>query len=1051
MESWITSHWPILRCGALICALVIAALSCSRCGEEAGRKRVIEPRLSGEWIYKPTAPADAVRRAAGIPPRASGEKSQRSAAPLLPNSLTARDAITLLLTGDSLDAVDILTAVASQSHDADVFNDLSAALLVRADEPDEADAAVDALAAADRALAIDPRFEPALFNRALALSRMGLNWESRQAWSRYLEVDRSSPWADEALQRMHALDPLTKVEAWTRLLSSARDLPPEREPAVIGDLAGQYPEQARMWGEGEWMHDWAIAELSSDHAAAALSLARIKAVANRLRQSSGEILLYDVAGAMDGAGADGRSEALARAERIYWEGRDLYRVNRAADAEQKFREAEIAFRACGSPMAYLARYQTGSALYAQHKLKQAGELLDALANEHLDLRGYKALDATIGWERGACLLERGAISAAMDVFVRSRDSSLKLGELYVPAVMDAYLASAFDYAGDEAAAWTARRRAFQGLSRVGSRYRLLVAVGAAAAAGVRAGKWDRALSLLDMTAAEAERQRKALVAVEAFTLRARVHVERQALDAARLDESAARKWAALLEDESARTRAEANLAFVDGLSLRADDPRGAAVRFTAALDYFQRVERRVEMPRIYLALANTHDVLGDLAAARADLEAGMVCVESERRQILDLGQRATLMAGSNQLFAKAVELAMRVGDGEAAFELSERHRARALTEMFELGSGPTAAEVEPIPLADIQAALAPDAAIVEYAFIGNKLFTFVVRRDSFQATTTPIEREPLMAIVQAAHETVRSGGDVTAALSAADAVLLQPVRTALEGVRHVAVSPDEFVSGVPFAALYDSRRGRFLVEDASVTIAPSAALTLSASRRAHRGGRPSILSIAGDAFDAERYPSASSLDRAATEAADVASSYATSQVLTARQASVDSVRVALSRYDIAHFAAHGVAMKPVNHTALLLAPSGGQGGELRVSDIVRLDLRRTSVAVLAACSSAAPTSRSDGADNLALAFIAAGVPTAIASLTDLDDEVAAPLMAMLHRHLSAGTDPSDAVREIALEELRDRRRTIRQPLRWSNIVAVGGSSGLLAEGRESNR
>ena len=1025
------------------CALAAAALLCSGCNEE--RKRIIEPRLSGEWTYRPIAPAGADKRAAVIPSRASGEKARRSAAPLPSNSLTARDAITLLLTGDSLDAVDILTAVASQSRDPAVFNDLAAARLVRADDPDGADAAVDALAATDRALAIDSQFEPALFNRALALARMGLISESRHAWNRYLEADRSSPWAAEALRRLHALDPSTKSNEWTRLLVGTKQLPPGQAPAAMHELAGKYPEQARLWGEGQAMMDWAMAVQAGDHPTAAGTLELIRAVANHLRESSGESLLLDSVNAADRALTNGRAEALARAILVYADGRGAFGLHRNEEAEQKFREAEIALRQCGSPMAHLARYYTGSALHAENNLLKSAVLLDTLANEHLDLRGYKALDATLGWERGACLMERGAISAAMDEFTRSRDSLAKLGELSVPAVMDAYLASALDYAGDENAAWTARHRALEGLSKAGNRYMLPVAVEAAAAAAVRAGKWDRALSLLSITIAEAERQRRAPIAAWAFTLRARVNVERGALDAARLDESAARKWGALLEDQSARARFEANLAFVDGLSLRAHDPRGAAARFTAALDYLQRVERRVEMPEIYAALANAHDSLGDLGAARADLQAGMTCVESERRQILDLGQRATLMAGSKELFAKAVELAMRVGDGKAAFDLSERHRARALTEMFELGSGPTAAEIEPTPLADIQAALAPDAAIVEYAFAANQLFTFVVRRDSFQAVTTPIERERLMATVQAAHEAVRSDGDATAALSAADAVLLQPVRTALEGVRYVAISPDEFVSGVPFAALYDSSRGRFLVEDMSVTMAPSATLTLGASRRAGLGRRPSILSIAGDAFDAERYPSASSLDRAATEAADVASSYATSQVLTARQASVDSVRTALSRYDIAHFAAHGVAKKPVNHTALLLAPSGDRGGELRISDIVRLDLHRTKVAVLAACSSAAPTSRSDGADNLALAFIAAGVPTAIASLTDLDDEVAAPLMVMLHRRLSAGTDPSEAVREIALEELRDPRRTVRQPLRWSNIVAVGGSRSLLAE------
>jgi CHAT domain-containing protein len=964
---------------------------------------------------------------------------------------TTHDAVTLLLMGDAEHAVDELMAAASQLHDAAAYNDLSAALLVRADDSDEVTFAMDALAAADQALAINPRFEPALFNRALALTRIGLLSEARRAWSRYVAVDSSSAWADEALERMHAISLTNKADEWNRQFTSIKQMRPDQRSAAVAELTVRCPEQARLWGESLGIADWADAVAAGDRSLAADRIDLVRTVAKRLRETSGETLLGDVVDVADRSLAHGDEAALAKAVQLYRDGRLAQGVWHFAEAEPKFRAAEKRLNACGSPLAFVARYYTGSALHAQLKLAEAAELLDAMANERLDLRGYRALDATLGWERGACLLERGSISAAMDVFTRSRDALLKLGEIYYPSVFDAYLATALDYAGDESAAWQARRRSFEGLSRAGNRSRLLVVVEAAAAAAMRARKWDRASSLLSISTAEADRQHDALVASDAFTYRAHLNIERGAFDAARLDANTARTWAAQLKDASTRARFEADFEYMEGLSLRTVDPRAAAARFTSALSYFEHADRKTEIPRIYLERALVNDRLGESAAARRDLESGIAVVERERQQIRDLGQRATLIAASDELFAKSIEFAMRDGDGQAAFDFSERHRARALIEMFELGSGPSTADVNPLRVADIRAALAPDAAIVEYAFVADKLMVFVVRRDSFTATSVPIRYDQLMKTMASVSEAARSDAtDVTSSLSAADVLLLQPVRAALAGIRHFAICPDQRLSSVPFAALYDSVRGRFLIEDASVTIAPSATLALAASRRAGTGKRPSILSIAGDAFDAERYPLAAPLDHAAGEAKDVASFYAQSRVFTAREATADSVSAALSRYDIVHFAAHGITRKPVADSALIVADSAQRDGELRVRDVVRLDLHRTKVAVLAACRSAAPTTRSDGADNLALAFVAAGVPTAIASLTDLDDDVSAPLMATLHRQLSAGVDPAAAVREVALGEIRDQQGKIRQPMHWASLVVVGGSGDLLASKGRGN-
>jgi CHAT domain-containing protein len=952
-----------------------------------------------------------------------------------------------LLVGNSAAAIDALKTT-SLTHDAAAENDLAGALLTRAGELDDPSLTADALAAADDALRMDARFAPALFNRALALGQIGLRSEARRAWIRYLQVDPSSPWADEAAHRLGQLSVSSQIDEWQKVSEKERQLPMPDAAEKIGRYARRYPQQARQWTETVVMTDWAVATLKPDPAAAAKSLEIARHIGATLRELSGESLLCDSVAAADSAITHGTVAPLARAYMTYSEGQAANRMSHTADAEVKFRQAAAMFKSTGSPMEYVARHYIGTCLHAQLKLAEAAEVAESLAGEHLDRRGYRAIDATSGWERGACFMERGAISRSIEVFTRSRDTFLQLGEIDLAAVMDGYLASADAYVGDETEAWRAWRRAFEALSRSGNRYRLLVIVGSAGAAAARSKEWSRALALLTLSGAEAERQNKPIVATELFTFLARVNAERGDVGAASVASTNARRWATKLDDASARARAQATLAFVDGLMLRANEPARSQLQLTEALHFFEQTDRRVEVPRIYLERASVKAQMGDVSGARGDLETGIEAVELERRQVHDFAQRATLLASFDALFEKAIDLAMKTGDQEHAFALSERYRARALTDMFELGSDPSANEVKPLSLADLRTALAPDAAIIEYSILPDRIIAFVIRRPSFSAVTTSITRDRVSELLKAFQQNGRAA-DVMTASSAADQVLLQPIRYALTGATHIVVVPDRYAANVPFAALYDSVSSRFLIENAAIAIAPSATLAVNASTRATTAGRrSSILAIAGSTFDTQHYPDAPPLDHVNGEANDVASLYATSRVLAGEEATPTAVTTALANSDVVHFAAHGVATRPVADTALLLAPSPTSRGTLRVGDIARLNLRKTRVVVLAACSSAAPVTLGDGVENLSLAFLAAGVPTTVGSLSDIDDRTSAPLMRALHQRIAAGTDPSAAVRSIVMEEIRDSQGHIRLPLRWLSIVVVGGSDDLLTRERK---
>jgi tetratricopeptide (TPR) repeat protein len=98
-------------------------------------------------------------------------------------------------------AVALLQAAADRAPDNAAYQaDLAAALLTVGDK-NSRDAAIDHL---KKALTIDPRNPEALFNQALALRDTDPK-KAIPAFQRYLAVDSSSPWADEARSNLENL------------------------------------------------------------------------------------------------------------------------------------------------------------------------------------------------------------------------------------------------------------------------------------------------------------------------------------------------------------------------------------------------------------------------------------------------------------------------------------------------------------------------------------------------------------------------------------------------------------------------------------------------------------------------------------------------------------------------------------------------------------------------------------------------------------------------------------------------------------------------------
>lgn len=88
--------------------------------------------------------------------------------------------------------------VEARDADAEAWYALAAASFHAGDYP-------AALVPLDRALELDPGLLRARWTRALCLQRMGRGEEAIEAWRRYLELDATSAWAEQARQNLAEL------------------------------------------------------------------------------------------------------------------------------------------------------------------------------------------------------------------------------------------------------------------------------------------------------------------------------------------------------------------------------------------------------------------------------------------------------------------------------------------------------------------------------------------------------------------------------------------------------------------------------------------------------------------------------------------------------------------------------------------------------------------------------------------------------------------------------------------------------------------------------
>lgn len=973
--------------------------------------RTTDARLPGGFPYRP------FRAGAGEAARSGMGEVRGEWATLMQSDLAGRG-VAHLLAGNAERAVSLLeravqdcsgevdlTRAVAACNDADLLTSAAAAYHARGTADDAAVDFVVSLDAAERAWVLKKSPEIA-WNRAIALESLHLRDEAAVSWSRYRELDPASQWAEEAQRREDAQRMKSRAQQWTETRRHIeRDLFPATQPASF-QLRG-LSEHVRQYIEEDLLPAWADAVLAGNDARAKELLARSKWVAHGLCDEGGECLVLDAVLAIERFDRGDPRRARAAAAFADWAGGTAAGKLRPDVRVVQLQRAISAMRALHLPTAARVEMRIAAAHFDANEWREGLAQLDALTTDNAPAMARSPLlRGQIEWYRGMFLIATGHAGEALHSYQRALAEYEAISVDTGAGMMELLIAENLRHVGAFEEAWNHHLRAIDRLGRTGEGFRLILAVSSAGKTAAREHS-DRVAVVLHETAVRlAVQERQPEFECHALVSRALV-VDVSPADGARYVREAEQAWNRIA-DSATRRRFVVELEMGRALSLARTSPAAAVEVLTHARELAIEHQDPFRFARVHLQRARLYEQLHRPEAAEDDLRNGVEEIERQRARIADEGQRARFIETGDELFAALACNLVDRGLGREAFEVSEQRRARVLREkVLERGSIPAQGDLT----ASLQRAMPPDVAVVEYLWSSDRILFWLVTQRSVQAGHLPAPRQ--------VERLIRRVLEDPAASDTADLYdhLIRPIN--LEGVRRLVIVPDGPLHRLPFAALYDRRQGRHLIEKAVLSVLPSASLALGSAQSDAPRASASLLIVAEPVVAPQYAQDAPALPGARGEAA-LRKRFAEAVLLSGAAATPAHFFELAEHAEVIHFAGHTLGGRATHSAALALTPDASEpDGLLGADDIEKHTFARARLVVLAACSTSVGRVGSEGTMSLARAFLAGGATNVVATLWPVNDEATARLWPVFYQSWIRGASPAEALRDAQLSLLRD--------------------------------
>jgi CHAT domain-containing protein/Tfp pilus assembly protein PilF len=471
-----------------------------------------------------------------------------------------------------------------------------------------------------------------------------------------------------------------------------------------------------------------------------------------------------------------------------------------------------------------------------------------------------------------------------------------------------------------------------------------------------------------------------------------------------------------------------------------------------------------------------------------------------RQRVTDPGDRA-LMDRFRETTSQLARLALNgrnapaTSAGPEPFAQIEARREQLEATLSER-SAEFRAQMQPVTLEAVQAAIPGDAALLEFAVFRRfdpraerneeaygppHYAAYVIHKRAAPVGVDLGAVEDIDKAIVRLRDALRDPADaqVKARARALDERIMRPLRGSLNGATRLLISPDGGLNLVPFETLLDEH-GRYLIERFATSYLTSGRDLLR--MRTPRGvpGKPVIVAdpLFGEPATETRLARTSTpalrpsvtigadmshlyfapLSGSGAEARAIKALFPEATLLMGRRATKATL-VHVNAPRILHIASHGffldddredtpadIAQNPLLRSGLALAGAnladGNRGdGILTALEAAGLDLWGTKLVTLSACDTGVGEVRDgEGVYGLRRAFILAGAETLVMSLWPVSDAIARDTMVGYYARLRGGLGRGDALRLAKLAVLK--HPNLRHPYYWAGFIQSGDWTGL---------
>jgi CHAT domain-containing protein len=460
-------------------------------------------------------------------------------------------------------------------------------------------------------------------------------------------------------------------------------------------------------------------------------------------------------------------------------------------------------------------------------------------------------------------------------------------------------------------------------------------------------------------------------------------------------------------------------------------------------------------------------------------------VERQRRTINSEANKIGFAGDKQALYQRLLQVQLRQGHLQQAFQTAERGKARALVDLLaaksgetfvapedprrkeyaeildrmalaelqEAGQDPAAIQratrgagsvqakslaqqlpgalselvsVAPPDFAKVQGLLARDESLLMFYGSGRQLHAFVLNAGGVHAAE--IRAEGLEDEVKRLRLALgRQDSAAPQLLRQLYARLIQPVKDHLSTTR-LTIVPHGPLHYVPFAALNDGSAD--LIDRHSIRMLPNVSV-LQYLKRASRVPLENMFVMGNPDLGDPKLD----LPGAEFEAKQLQERFKVQRLLLRKQATRSGFRQFAPAAPLIHVASHGEfdAAKPL-HSGLMLSAEGKAGGidRLTVSDLYAMKLDAALVTLSACETGLGSVLTGDDVIGLTRGFLYAGAGTVIASLWSVDDDATAFLMLRMYEAFQDGKG-DDFLRQAQLET----RKKFPNPLFWAAFYRTG--------------